>query len=75
MASSLPLVYQLDFVTPGSLPSDASSRKQILQSWNFRITPRGRPQRRQRLYERTANFGLRFDLAINDFLANGCPPY
>src|SRR5690606_25442918 len=29
--------YQLDFVTPGSLPVEASSRKQIRQTPNFRM--------------------------------------
>jgi uncharacterized membrane protein len=37
-------VYQLDFTTPGSLPPDANSRKQIRQTPNFRKKARGRPQ-------------------------------
>src|SRR5215213_7315272 len=40
--------YQLDFVTPGRRPIDASSRKQIRQSPNFRMYARLRPQRWQR---------------------------
>ena len=34
----------------------------------------GLPQRGHRLYFRTANFGVRFDLAMIDFLANVCSP-
>ena len=69
MMFSTPLVYQLDFVTPGSLPSSARTRKQIRQMPNFRMYPRGRPQIRHRLYLRTPNFGGRAALAINDFFA------
>jgi len=36
--------YQLDFTTPGSLPWDANTRKQIRQMPNFLKNPRGRPQ-------------------------------
>lgn len=43
---------------------------------NFRKKARGRPQRRQRLYWRTENFGLRLALAIIDSLATFvAPPY
>jgi hypothetical protein len=37
------LFYQLDFVTPGSLPWDASILKQILQIPNFLINALGLP--------------------------------
>ncbi len=36
-------IYQLDFVTPGIIPSLASSRKQILHISNFLRYPLGRP--------------------------------
>ena len=36
---------------------------------NFRRYARGRPQRPQRLYFRTLNFGVRFDFSINAFFA------
>jgi hypothetical protein len=36
---------------------------------NFLKYARDRPQRPQRLYSRTLNFGFRFDLAIHDFFA------
>jgi len=45
--------YQLDFVMPGIWPSRASFRKQIRQRPNFRMKPRGRPHRSQRLRWRT----------------------
>jgi hypothetical protein len=66
----LPLaLYQLALITPGMSPERASPRKQMRHSWNFLRYPRGRPHRRQRVYLRTANFGVRFDLAIRDVLA------
>src|SRR5438876_1606562 len=40
--------YQLDFVTPGSSPTSARSRKQIRHRPNLRMYPRGRPQTWQR---------------------------
>ncbi len=36
--------YQLDFVTPGSCPWSARSRKQIRHSANRRMKARGRPR-------------------------------
>ncbi len=39
------------------------------QSWNFRMNPRGRPQRRQRFRTRTPNFGFFFVAAIFALLA------
>src|SRR6266545_4218670 len=43
------LNYQLDFVTPGSSPRCAISRRQIRHSPNLRNTAFGRPQRWQRV--------------------------
>jgi hypothetical protein len=66
----LPLaLYQLALITPGMSPERASPRKQMRHSWNFLRYPRGRPQRRQRVYLRTANFGVRRDFAMSDVLA------
>src|SRR5690606_12791772 len=48
-----PVAYQLDLRTPGILPSSAISRKTTRQTPNFRIYPRGRPVRAQRLWRRT----------------------
>src|SRR5258706_2130839 len=67
-------VYQLDLVTPGSSPWRARSRKQIRHSEKRRMNARGRPQTTQRWYPRTLNFGVRFALAIRDFLAMCSPP-
>jgi hypothetical protein len=55
--------------TPGSFPSLASFRKQILHIWNLRMYPRGRPQTRQRLTLRVIYFGFFSDLFIIAFLA------
>lgn len=63
------LCYQLDFITPGSSPRRAMFRKQMRQMPNLRKKALGRPQRGQRLYDRTLNFGFLFALAISDFLA------
>jgi hypothetical protein len=51
--------YQLDLVTPGRRPTEASSRKQMRQTPNFRMYPRGRPQTLQRLWARVENLGVR----------------
>ena len=51
--------YQLDFVTPGSRPRWAVSRKQMRHSPNFLMYARARPQTWQRFTFRTENFGLR----------------
>ena len=61
--------YQLDFVTPGSRPTEASSRKQIRQTPNFRMYDRPRPHNRHRLTARVWNFGVFCALMINDFFA------
>jgi hypothetical protein len=63
------LAYQLDFVTPGNLPSSARLRKQIRHNLNLRMNARGRPQHLHRLYPRTVNFGVRLAFAIIDFFA------
>src|SRR6185295_4788940 len=51
--------YQLDLTTPGICPCSANSRKQMRHRLNFRKYPRGLPQRLQRVYARTENFGFR----------------
>src|SRR5664279_6274206 len=61
--------YQEDFVTPGSSPAWAISRRQIRHSPNLRYTECGRPQRWQRVYPRTANFGLAAALLTSAFFA------
>ena len=65
--------YQLDFTTPGSLPWEAISRKQIRQIPNLRIYARGRPQIGQRLYLRTLNLGSRLAFIISAFFAKSAP--
>src|SRR5690348_9796706 len=61
------------FVTPGTSPRCASSRRQIRHTPNLRYTDRDRPQRRHRVYERTLNFGARCCFSINAFFANELP--
>ena len=61
--------YQLDFVTPGSRPSGARSRKQMRHIAKRRMWPRGRPQIEQRLCCWTGKRAGRAALAIDDFLA------
>jgi hypothetical protein len=56
-------------MTPGTSPESDNCRKQIRQSWNFRRKPRGRPQRLQRLWYRTANFFFFSSLATADVRA------
>ncbi len=63
------LFYQLAFLTPGILPSCASSLKQILQMPNLRRYPCGLPQILQRLYARTLYLGVLCCFRIIDFLA------
>jgi hypothetical protein len=62
-------IYQLDFLTPGIIPSLAYSRKQILQRPKSRIKPRFLPHLKHRLTMRVENFGFFFALAIVDVLA------
>src|SRR5215212_7750756 len=66
--------YQLDFVTPGSRPTEASSRKQIRQRPNLRMYARLRPQRWQRFTCRVSNFAGPAALTIKHFLAIQVPP-
>ena len=56
--------YQLAFRTPGIIPFNDSSRKQIRQIPKRRRNARERPQRPQRLCWRTANFGFRLLFSI-----------
>ena len=63
--------YQLDFVTPGSWPSRARSRKQMRHSAKRRMYPRGRPHTAQRLCWRTSKRDPRRALAMLDFFATG----
>ncbi len=50
-------------------PSFAASRKQARHILKSRMKARFRPQRKQRLTTRDANFGARFERAIVDFFA------
>lgn len=61
--------YQLDLVTPGRFPSDASFLKQILQIPAFLINPLGLPHKGQRLYDRTENLDFLFAFTIKAVLA------
>jgi len=65
--------YQLALMTPGISPASASLRKQMRHISNFRRYPRGLPQLRQRVYFRTPNLGVRFDLAMRDVFATISP--
>ena len=69
MLETLVVTYQLAFLTPGSSPLSASSRKQTRHKPNLRYTECGRPQRWQRVYSRVENFCLRLHLTIIDVLA------
>lgn len=69
MLETLVVTYQLAFLTPGSSPLSASSRKQTRHRPNLRYTECGRPQRWQRVYSRVENFCLRLHLTIIDVLA------
>jgi hypothetical protein len=66
--------YQLDFVTPGSFPADANSRKQILHIPNFLKKPLGLPQKGHLLYPLTLNLGFLVAFTIRDVLAKVLPP-
>jgi hypothetical protein len=66
--------YQLDFVTPGSFPADASVLKQILHIPNFLINALGLPQKGHLLYPLTLNFGVLAAFTIRDVLAKVLPP-
>jgi hypothetical protein len=69
-----PIDYQLDLVTPGSLPWEARFRKQIRQIPNFLKNPLGLPQMGQRLYCLTLNLGFRIALILSDFFAKSSSP-
>jgi hypothetical protein len=56
--------YQLAFRTPGIMPFNDSSRKQMRQSPKRRRNARDRPQRPQRLCCRTWNLGFRLLFSI-----------
>jgi len=56
-------------MSPVTSPWSARFRRQIRHIWNLRRNARGRPHSGQRLYLRTANFGLRFAWAIFESLA------
>src|SRR2546428_4857634 len=66
---AIPLNYQLLLITPGTSPASDNCRKQIRQSWNFLMNPRGLPQRLQRLWYRTANFFFFASFATADVRA------
>jgi hypothetical protein len=61
--------YQLDFLTPGSIPSFANSRKQIRQMPKSLIKPFPLPQRNHRFLVRVENFGFFAALAFTDVFA------
>jgi hypothetical protein len=67
--------YQLALTTPGISPWRASVRKHIRHILNRRRKARRRPQIKQRLYLRTANFGVRFCFKTCDFFATVTPVY
>src|SRR5699024_8075834 len=66
--------YQLLFVTPGSSPRGAMSRRNTRQRPNLRYTDLGRPHRWHRVYARTANFDLRDALTLSPVLATVSSP-
>ncbi|OGI71790.1 hypothetical protein A3B84_02865 [Candidatus Nomurabacteria bacterium RIFCSPHIGHO2_02_FULL_35_13] len=63
------LNYQLDFLTPGSIPSFANSLKQIRHMPKSLIKPLPRPQRKHRFFCRVENFGFFLFLAKTDVFA------
>src|SRR3989338_6154674 len=63
------IFYQLDFLTPGNMPSLANSLKQIRQIPKSRIKALPRPQRKHRFLVLVENFGFFLLLAITDVLA------
>jgi hypothetical protein len=67
--------YQLAFRTPGIIPDSANSRKQMRQMPKRRRYARERPQREQRFFARTWNFGFRFAFSSNDFGGTYLPPF
>lgn len=67
--ASLIFTYQLDLRTPGSIPSFASSRKQIRHSPKSLIYACPREQRKQRFVSRVLNFDFFKCLAVTDVFA------
>jgi hypothetical protein len=63
------LTYQDDFLTPGILPSLASSLKQIRQRSKSLIYDLFLPHLKHLLTIFVENFGVFFDLAITDVFA------
>lgn len=61
--------YQEDFLTPGIMPSLASSLKQIRQSPKSLMKPFPRPHRKHRFFARDGNFGFFLDRAMTDVFA------
>ena len=61
--------YQLDFLTPGIIPSFAYSLKQMRHRPKSRIYPCLRPHRKQRRTIRVLNLGFFWERAITDVLA------
>lgn len=61
--------YQLDFLTPGIMPSFASSRKQIRHKSKSRMYPRFLPHLKHLRTTRDLNFGGLFERATADFFA------
>ena len=57
-------LYQYACRTPGIIPCNDSSRKQIRHRPNRRRNARERPQRPHRLWTRTLNFGFRLLFSI-----------
>jgi len=62
-------IYQLDFLTPGIIPWEANSLKQMRQTLKSRRYPRRRPQRKQRRTNLDRYFGCFSARAITDFFA------
>jgi len=69
------LSYQLDFVTPGIIPSLASFRKQRRHISYFRKKPLGLPHILQRFTFRVLYLGVRCALTIIAFRAIYTPLY
>ena len=63
------LNYQLDFLTPGSIPSFANSRKQILQIPKSLMKAFPLPHRKHRFFARVLYFGVFLALAFTDVFA------
>ena len=62
-------IYQLDFLTPGIIPSLAYSRKQMRHRPKSRMNARLRPHRKQRRTMRVLNLGFFNARAMTEVLA------